>query len=501
MCRAAPDGLVRKPPAGPTVPVHPGPVHEDFNGCYRAVSSRDARFDGRFVTAVRTTGIYCRPSCPAQTPRRENVAFFPRAAAAAAAGFRACKRCRPDAAPGSRDWDVRADLAARALRGIEGGVVDTEGVPGLARRLAVSERHLHRTLVREIGVGPLAIARTRRAQTARMLIEHTALPLTTVAFSAGFASVRQFNDVMRREFGVAPSDLRRAPAPTGEATGTLTLRLALRTPYADAALLQWLAARAVTGVEEISDGHYRRTIGGAVVDVVPQADTGHVLARIDVDDVAGVADVVTKIRRLFDLDADPASVDEVLGADPLLAASVTQCPGLRVPGAVDGFELAVRAILGQQVSVAAARTFAGRLVQRCGTPLESPVGALTHSFPTAAQVASADLDGLGLTSARVTTLRAVAAAVATEQLVLDPSADRELTRSQLAALPGVGPWTVDYIAMRALGDPDAFPATDLVVKRMLDGQPADRPSRWRPWRAYAAMHLWQMSAKTMKEPT
>ena len=471
-------------------------MHEDFNGCYRAVSSRDARFDGRFVTAVRTTGIYCRPSCPAQTPRRENVRFFPRAAAAAAAGFRACKRCRPDAAPGSRDWDVRADLAARALRGIEGGVVDTEGVPGLARRLAVSERHLHRTLIREIGVGPLALARTRRAQTARMLIEHTSLPLTTVAFSAGFASVRQFNDVMRREFGVAPSDLRRAPAPVGDATGTLTLRLALRTPYADRALLQWLGARAVAGVEEIVDGHYRRTIGGAVVDVAPQADAGHVLARIDVEDVAKVADVVTRIRRLFDLDADPASVDAVLGADPLLAASVDRNPGLRVPGAVDGFELLVRAILGQQVSVAAARTFAGRLVQRCGTPLEATSGTLTHSFPTAAQVAAADLDGLGLTGARVATLRAAAEAVAAEDVVLDPSADRELTRSRLATLPGIGPWTVDYVAMRALGDPDAFPATDLVVKRMLAAEAPDRPARWRPWRAYAAMHLWQLAATT-----
>ena len=469
-------------------------MHEDFDGCYRAVSSRDARFDGRFVTAVRTTGIYCRPSCPAQTPRRENVHFFPRAAAAAAAGFRACKRCRPDAAPGSRDWDVRADLAARALRGIEGGVVDSEGVPGLARRLAVSERHLHRTLVREVGVGPLALARTRRAQTARMLIEHTTLPLTTVAFSAGFASVRQFNDVMRREFGTAPSELRRAPATAGDATGTLTLRLALRPPYADTAVLQWLSARAIEGVEDVADGHYRRTIGAAVVDVEPHVEAGHVVARIDVDDVTKVADVVARIRRLFDLDADPASVDEVLGGDPMLAESVRRTPGLRVPGAVDGFELLVRAILGQQVSVAAARTFAGRLVARCGTPLDSPAGTLTHSFPTPAQVAGSDLDGLGLTGARVRTLRAAAEAVAEGEVMLDPTADREETRARLSALPGVGPWTVDYVAMRALGDPDAFLPTDLVIRRALDGQQPDRPEQWRPWRAYAAMHLWQMAA-------
>jgi AraC family transcriptional regulator, regulatory protein of adaptative response / DNA-3-methyladenine glycosylase II len=486
---------VRKPPAGASEPRHAGGVHEDFDGCYRAVSSRDARFDGRFVTAVRTTGIYCRPSCPAQTPRRENVHFFPRPAVAAAAGFRACKRCRPDAAPGSRDWDSRADLAARALRGIETGVVDTDGVPGLARRLAVSERHLHRTLVREIGVGPLALARTRRAQTARMLIEHTTLPLTTVAFSAGFASVRQFNEVMRAEFGAAPSDLRRAPTPGGEATGTLTLRLATRTPYAEEPLLQWLAARAVPGVEEVADGTYRRTIAAAVVEVQPRSRAGHVVARIDIDDVGRVADLVSRVRRVFDLDADPASVDEVLGADPLLARSVVQRPGLRVPGAVGGFELAVRAVLGQQVSVAAARTFAGRLVQRCATPLEAPTGTLTHSFPTAAQVVDADLDGLGLTGARAATLRAIARAVCTDNLSLEPTADRESTRAQLAALPGVGPWTVDYIVMRALADPDAFPVTDLVLQRMLGPDAARRAEAWRPWRAYAAMHLWAMSTE------
>lgn len=469
-------------------------MHEDFDRCYRAVSSRDPRFDGRFVTAVRTTGIYCRPSCPAQTPRRENVHFFPRPAAAAAAGFRACKRCRPDAAPGSRDWDTRADLAARALRGIETGVVDSEGVPGLARQLAVSERHLHRTLVREVGVGPLALARTRRAQTARMLIEHTALPLTTVAFSAGFASVRQFNDVMRAEFGAAPSELRRAPAASGEATGTLTLRLAMRTPYADAQLLQWLAARAVPGVEELTDDGYRRTIDGAVVEVQPRAAAGHVVARIDIDDVGRVADLVAKVRRLFDLDADPASVDAVLSGDRLLAPSVARHPGLRVPGSVDGFELVVRAVLGQQVSVAAARTFAGRLVQRCGSPLPAARGGLTHAFPTAAQVVEADLDGLGLTGARVATLRTVAAAVCSGAVSLAPTADREATRAALGALPGIGPWTVDYVAMRALADPDAFPAGDLVLRRRLGSDVLQRAEGWRPWRAYAAMHLWAMAA-------
>ena len=464
-------------------------MHDDFDRCYRAVRSRDTRFDGRFVTAVRTTGIYCRPSCPAQTPRPENVHFFPRAAAAAAAGFRACKRCRPDAAPGTREWDVRADLAARALRGIEGGVVDTDGVPGLARRLAVSERHLHRVLVREIGVGPLALARTRRAQTARMLIEHTDLPLTDVAFSAGFASVRQFNDVMRAEFGSPPSELRRNPVRRGEAVGTLTLRLAFRPPYDADALLSWLATRAVPGVEEVRDGVYLRVLDNGILALEPRVDAGHVVARLDARDLSGVAATVSRARALFDLDADPAEVDATLSADPLLRKAVQGRPGIRVPGALDGFELAVRAVLGQQVSVAAARTFAARLVQLCGTPVGTSEPSLTHAFPTAEQVADADLDGLGLTGARVRTLRALATAVV-DGLVLDPTADRDEVRKELAALPGVGPWTVDYIAMRALGDPDAFPASDLVLRRMLGPDAETRAQRWRPWRAYAAMHLW-----------
>src|SRR5437763_5511873 len=297
-------------------------MHDDFDTCYRAVSSRDARFDGRFVTAVRTTGIYCRPSCPAQTPKPENVSFFPRPAAAAAAGYRACKRCRPDAAPGSPEWDVRGDLPARALRGIEAGVVDADGVPGLARRLSVSERHLHRVLVAEVGVGPLALARTRRAQTARVLIEHTALPLSTVAFSAGFASIRQFNDVMRAEFGAPPGELRRRPLPGGEADGTLTLRLQHRRPLAIAPLLDWFAARAVAGVEEVEAGVYRRVVDGRVVELQPMPDAGHVVARVQVGDVGHVADLVAHCRRLLDLDADPEAVDTVLGADPLLASRV-----------------------------------------------------------------------------------------------------------------------------------------------------------------------------------
>jgi AraC family transcriptional regulator, regulatory protein of adaptative response / DNA-3-methyladenine glycosylase II len=477
--------------AGHDVPLRAG--HDDFETCYKAVSSRDARFDGRFVTAVRTTGIYCRPSCPAQTPKRENVSFFPRPAAAAAAGYRACKRCRPDAAPGSPEWDVRGDLAARALRGIEAGVVDSDGISGLARRLNVSERHLHRVLVAEVGVGPLALARTRRAQTARVLIDHTDLSLSSIAFSAGFASIRQFNDVMRAEFGCPPSELRRRPIPTGEAEGTLTLRLQHRRPYAATPLLHWLGVRAVTGIEELDGDVYRRVVDGRIVELQPLPDAGHVLARVQVGDVGHVADLVARCRRLLDLDADPLAVDDVLGADPLLAPAVERHPGMRVPGTVDGFELAVRAVLGQQVSVAAARTFAGRLVEQCGKPLDAPRASLTHTFPTAETVAEHPLDAIGLTRSRVTTLRALAESVASGRLQLDVTADRDEARARLLELPGIGPWTVEYVAMRALRDPDAFPASDLVLRRALDADPA-RSEAWRPWRAYAAMHLWHGSA-------
>ncbi len=465
----------------------------DFDHCYRAVSSRDARFDGRFYTAVTSTGIYCRPSCPAQTPRRENVRFYPHAAAAAAAGFRACKRCRPDTAPGSREWDARGDLAARALRLVADGTVDAEGIGGLAKRLAVSERHLHRILVAEVGAGPLALARTRRAQTARLLIEATDLPLTDVCFSAGFASVRQFNDTMLAEFGCAPGALRRNPPnPVDGVAGGLVLRLPFRRPYDAAAALGWLATRAVAGVEDVASDAYRRvvTTGGSHIAVTLEPADGHLLLRGRIDDVRDLAGLVQRCRRLFDLDADPASVNAVLSADPRLAPLVAARPGLRVPGSVDGFELATRAILGQQVSVAGARTLAGRLVARLGEPLATPEGALTHAFPTADAVAAADLAGLGLTGARARALRALAEAVADRHVDLTPGADRAETRMRLLELPGVGPWTVEYVAMRALADPDAFPGTDLVLRQAMARHDITDTEPWRPWRAYAAMHLW-----------
>ncbi|WP_315987203.1 DNA-3-methyladenine glycosylase 2 family protein [Actinomadura sp. HBU206391] len=487
----------------------------NFDSCYRAVTSRDARFDGRFFTAVTSTGIYCRPICPARTPARRNVRFFAAAAAAEGAGFRPCKRCRPEASPGSPDWDVRGDLIGRALRLIDDGVVDDFGVRGLARRLAVTERHLHRLFVAELGVPPLAVARNRRLRLARRLLAETHMPVTDVAFASGFGSVRQFNASMRETYGQAPSELRGVGRGFGR-PATLELRLAVRRPYDSGSLLAYLAARAIPGVEKVTADRYVRTIATATgaapagasdagsgtetevgtIELIPRDD--HVLLRAGAPSPRGVASLVARCRRMFDLDADPWAVDDALAADPLLAPLVSARPGLRVPGAFDGFELAVRAVLGQQVSVAGASTLTGRVVARCGTS-RTPGSAGTgpsYLFPTAARLADADLSRLGLTGGRQRTLRALAAAVAAEEIDLNGGAEPGETADRLMALPGIGPWTVSYIAMRALGDPDAFPATDLGLRRAFDALGASEPAlaqraeRWRPWRAYAAMHLW-----------
>lgn len=479
---------------------------EDFEQCYRAVRSKDARFDGWFVTAVSSTGIYCRPSCPAITPKRANVCFLPSAAAAQRSGFRACKRCRPDAAPGSPEWNLRADAVGRAMRLIRDGAVEREGVTGLARRLGFSERHLHRQLVAELGAGPLSLARAQRAQTARLLIETTTLPFTDVAFAAGFPSIRQFNETVREVFATTPTELRRGASRNGngDAPTGLTLRLRHRAPFDAAGLLAFLGARAVPGVEawEPAGPTYRRVLalphGPGIATLAPgepAAGEPHVRCELRLSDLRDLAAAVQRCRRLLDLDADPVAVDEALAADPALAPLVRAAPGRRVPGAVDGSELAVRAVLGQQVSVAGARTLAGRLTAALGEPLPEALADehLTHAFPTAAAIADANSAELPLTRARAHALRALCGALADGSLALDPGADRDATRERLLTLPGIGPWTAEYVAMRALGDPDAFPATDLGVKKALQRlgrtDHAD-PDRWRPWRAYAVQHLW-----------
>jgi AraC family transcriptional regulator of adaptative response / DNA-3-methyladenine glycosylase II len=488
-----------------------GAVIEDVERCYRAVQSRDRRWDGVFYTGVTSTGIYCRPSCPAITPKPANVRFFASAAAAQQAGLRACRRCRPDTTPGSPEWDMRADLAGRAMRLVNDGVVERDGVPGLARRLGYSERHLHRQLVAQLGAGPLALARARRAQTARMLIETTDISFADVAFAAGFSSVRQFNDTVREVYAATPGELRRSAA-TGrpghrpEAAGPaarrieIELRLAVREPFDGAALLDFLAARAVPGVEEVADGRYRRTLrlphGAATATLTPAPTEVRCLLRLA--DLADLPVAVERCRRLLDLDADPQAVDERLGDDPLLAALVRKRPGLRIPGHVDGAEVAVRAVLGQQVSVAAARTAAARLTQRYGEALEQPDGALTHLFPRPEQLAAATPDELAMPRARGRALVSLATALSDGMVDLDRGADRRDVFAALTSLPGIGPWTASYVALRALGDPDVFLPTDLGVRRALDrlGAPSDPQGaaalaeRWRPWRSYALLHLW-----------
>jgi AraC family transcriptional regulator, regulatory protein of adaptative response / DNA-3-methyladenine glycosylase II len=507
---------------------------EDFDRCYRALQSRDARFDGWFFTAVTSTGIYCRPSCPALTPKRENVRFFPTAAAAQQAGFRACLRCRPDAAPGSPQWLGRADIAARALKLIFDGIVDRQGVSGLARQLGYGERQLHRVLMAEVGTGALALARAQRAQTARLLIETTHLPLAQVAFAAGFTSVRQFNDTVRDVFARTPTELRaaigrghaRRRVPTsasapGQPAGPppVTVRLAYRRPFAAEELFGFLGRRAVPGLECSDSDGFRRSLrlphGPGMVALA--VGDGYLEARFALTDLRDLSTAIARCRHLANLDADPEAVDEALEEDGVLAPLVRARPGLRVPGSVDGFETAVRAVLGQQVSLSGARTLGADLMEAAGegraqvsgTGLPGdlgPVGAL-RPFPSPeALVELLSRQQLRLPAGRRRALLSVSEAVADGRLSLDASMPPvELSRA-LVALPGIGPWTAAYVAMRALADPDAFLPTDLGSRRAAGrlGLPehptalSERAEQWRPWRAYAQMHLW--SAPTAAEP-
>jgi AraC family transcriptional regulator of adaptative response / DNA-3-methyladenine glycosylase II len=484
-----------------------GGVHEDFERCYRAVQSKDARFDGWFVTAVLTTRIYCRPSCPVRPPFARNVHFYPTAAAAQRAGFRACKRCRPDASPGSPEWNFRGDVVARAMRLIADGIVDREGVGGLAARVGYTTRQLQRLLQAEVGAGPLALARAQRAQTARVLIETTELPFGDVAFAAGFSSIRQFNDTVRLVFENTPTALReraagRAASMTSGTTspGTLALRLPVRTPFAYEGVFGHLAAGAVPGCEEVRDGAYRRSLrlpsGSGVVSLSPAVD--HVRCLLVLDDFRDLTTAIARCRRLLDLDADPEAVVAALSADPDLRPVVAKAPGQRIPRTVDDAELAVRAVLGQQVSTKAARTHAGRLVAAYGQPVGDPGGGLTRTFPSVEQLAEIDPIHLAVPKARQRTLTALIAGLADGSVVLNAGSDWESARRQLLALPGIGPWTAEVIAMRGLGDPDAFPASDLGLRAAAEqlGLPSEqralieRSARWRPWRSYATQHLW-----------
>jgi AraC family transcriptional regulator of adaptative response / DNA-3-methyladenine glycosylase II len=479
-------------------------MHEDFDRCYRAVQSKDARFDGWFVTAVRTTKIYCRPSCPVRPPFARNMRFYPTAAAAQKAGFRACKRCRPDASPGSPEWNVRGDVVARAMRLIADGTVDRDGVTGLAARVGYTTRQLERLLQAEVGANPLALARAQRTQAARVLIETTELPFSDVAFAAGFSSIRQFNDTVRTVCDLTPTDLRRrarARFGRGEGTpGTLSLRLPVRTPFAYEGVFGHLAASGVPGVEEVRDGAYRRTLrlpnGSGIVSLTPQPD--HVQCQIVLDDFRDLATAIARCRRLLDLDADPEAVVDALGSDPDLSVLVAKAPGQRIPRTVDEQELALRVVLGQQVSLKAARTHARRLAMAYGQPVTDVNGGLTHVFPPIGDLADIDPKHLAFPKSRQRSLIALVRALADGDVVLDAGCDWNRAREQLLGLPGIGPWTAEVIAMRGLGDPDAFPVSDLGVRLAakqvgLPGDPSaltEHSARWRPWRSYATQHLW-----------
>lgn len=483
---------------------------------YRAVDSRDSRFDGVFFTAVSSTGIYCRPSCPAVTPKRVNCTFYPTAAAAQGAGYRACRRCRPDSVPGSPEWNHRADLVGRAMRLIGDGVVDREGVAGLAERLGYSSRQVQRQLTAELGAGPIALARAQRAQTARLLLQTTELPVTEIAFAAGFSSVRQFNDTVREVYDRTPSGLRAET--NGHRKGTATpgsigLRLAYRGALDSDHLLDFLALRAVPGVEEVVPGAvpgvrtYRRTLalpyGHAIAEVDglgagDPANRGWLDCRLQLTDLRDLTTAVHRLRALFDLDADPDAVDGQLGVDPVLGELVRARPGVRSPGHVDPHELAVRAVLGQQITVVAARTLAARLSARYGVALPEASGGLRLLFPTAGALAVADSADLAMPDARRRALRGLCAALADGTVRLDGGVDREAAAASLLALPGIGPWTVGYLRMRALADPDVFLPSDVGVKHGLQrlGHPGDPKAAalagtaWAPWRSYAVHRLW-----------
>ncbi|MFE5283979.1 DNA-3-methyladenine glycosylase 2 family protein [Nocardia sp. NPDC056611] len=515
----------------------------DFERCYRAVATRDSRFDGHFVTAVRTTGIYCRPSCPAITPKRANVTFLPTAAAAQQGGFRACRRCLPDAAPGSPLWNTRADLASRAMRLIGDGVIERGGVPALANALGYSQRQLTRVLTGELGAGPLALARAHRAHTARLLIQTTRLPMSDIAFAAGFASIRQFNDTVREVFAVSPTALReesrRRNGDTLPATnGLLTLRLPYREPL-DRSWLEWfLAAHAAPGLELYENGVYTRSLrtphGHTTIRLSIQP--GHVRAALSLQDMRDLAPTVARIRHFLDLDADPIGIDEALTAgmagmplrvglpgevpeaDPtaqrsngaagassavppangrvprsnggVRANDIALPAGIRVPGCLDGPELLLRTMIGQQISVAAANTHTARLVQHLGEPIDGPI---PHLFPTAEAIAEHGSEVLTGPGRRIDAIVGAAKALASGDLVLHSGRTAAELRRDLLALDGVGPWTADYVTMRLLADPDVLLPSDLVVRRgaALLGVDLTATARWSPWRSYLTMHLWK----------
>ncbi len=488
----------------------------DDDACYRAFQMRDARFDGRIFSGVTSTGIYCRPICPARTPKRENMRFYRSAAAAQEAGFRPCLRCRPETSPDLGSWRGTSNTVSRALGLIEAGALDNGDVDSLAERLGVGERQLRRLFQQHVGASPVAVAQTRRVLLAKQLLHETRMPMAEVALAAGFGSVRRFNETFQQLFDRPPAKLRRlggAEVAAGEG-GAATIRLPYRAPYDWPAMLAFLSARAIPGVEAVREGRYARSlrVGAARGVVMIEPGEGDYLkATLRFPKVEAWPAVIARVRRVFDLAADPAVIQAHLSEDPDLAPLVAARPGLRAPGAWDGFELAVRAVLGQQITVQAARMLAGKITAAHGAPLEDEAAnalGLTHFFPEPGALAQADVETLAMPRARGRALVGLAAAAAADPELFGMRRSLDEAVAALRALPGIGEWTAQYIAMRALREPDAFPSADIGLMRALEGPDGVRPTavellaraeRWRPWRAYAASHLWAADPKNPSE--
>ncbi len=475
----------------------------------RARRSRDARFDGRFFIGVITTGIYCRPICPARSPKDENVRYFATAAAAEAAGFRPCLRCRPEASPGTPAWLGTSPVVSRALRLIGEGVLDGRGIEPLAERLGVTGRHLRRLFLQHLGATPRDVALTRRSHFAKKLIDETTLAIREVAFASGFGSVRSFNHHIRRTYARSPTELRRVARGRAEIDPECyRFRLAYRPPYDWDSMLAFLGARATPGVESVDARGYRRTIEldekSGSLDVSHLPEKSSLVLEVRFPDPRWLLSIVERVKRMFDLGADPTVIGEHLRRDALLRRAWARHPGIRVPGAWDGFELAVRAILGQQVSVQGATTLAGRVARMFGSPISERGPALERLFPTPAVLATAPFERAGVMPSRAEAIRRLAAEVASGAMMLETTGDASKSASALRALSGIGPWTAEYVSMRAIGEPDAFPSGDLVLRRMAGDVTArqleTRAEAWRPWRAYAVMLLWQLATDERSRP-
>lgn len=476
----------------------------DWQTCSRARLSRDARFDGKFFIGVRSTKIYCRSICPARTCKESNVRYYPTAAAAAEAGFRPCLRCRPECSPGTPAWMGTSNTVSRALRLIGESGLEDGGVEVLAARLGVGSRHLRRLFLKHLGATPTAVAHTRRLHFAKKLIDETSLPMTQIALASGFGCVRRFNAGIRDVYHRTPTQIRRlARQKEVQAENRYRFRLPFRPPYDWEGVLAFLAARAIPGVEAVESGCYRRSISvnGRHGYFEISRDEGHIglAARVEFGDPCSLFFITERIRAMFDLNADWASIAQSLKSDPALGERIRADSGLRVPGCWNGFELTVRAILGQQVSVKGASTLAGRLLKALGQPFAAANG-ITHLFPTPEVLADANLNGVGVTGARAAAIRALARAVHEGRISFDGVVDSDQFLDRLCEIPGIGKWTAQYVAMRALGEPDAFPSSDLGLLRALDlNSPRElelRAQAWRPWRAYAAVHLWKIASES-----